>query len=145
MKTLALIILTAVLGGAFPAQSQARDYTIDPTKNCFFLNRAENLPQKGLKIDLRMNTVYELSLRGDAYFSDQRGAAADPMPGVVIFYSTNQEDGFDSEYTVLRKGERLTFTTPANDPDSVFLIAFVLDHWPQSKNTGSLTLSVQER
>jgi len=145
MKTSAIFILTAILLLVFSPHIQARDYTIDPTRNCLFLNEKGGPSQEGLKVDLKLNTAYELSLSGDAYFSTERGSDSDPMPGVVVFYSTNQEDGFDSEYAVLRKGEKITFTTPKGDPGNVFLMAFVLDYWPESKNSGTFSLRVQEK
>ncbi len=145
MKTLKKIVLSVIFTMICTFNVMANDYNINPNSNCLFINQGENIPQKGVKVPLNINTSYEVSINGDAFFSDQKGSEADPMPGVVIFYSRNAEDGFDTEYTVLRKGEKLNFKTPGSEPESVFLIAFVMDYWPGIKNTGSYTLRVLEK
>jgi len=134
---LSLFLLTSIV--------HASEHRIDPVENCFYLNQTENLPEKGVKVMLKLNTTYSLSLKGNAYFSEQTGTESDPMPGVVVFYPTNREDGFDSEYVVLRTGENITFTTPSSEQESVFLIAFCLDYWPKSHNVGEFILKVTPR
>lgn len=143
MIRISTTILLAAAVFLMTQSTYGAEYMIDANKNCIFLNQSGDPSQKVLKVPLKMNTTYRLSLRQQAYFSPQKGAQADPMPGVVVFYPTNQEDGYDTEYVVLRPGGNLTFRTPGLDPDNVFLLAFVLDHWPQSQNTGAFRLNVQ--
>jgi len=134
----ALFLITTVL-------LHAETYTIDATQNCLFLNQAENnIPQKSVKIKLEMNTRYRVDISGDCFYSGQSGRDADYMSGVVLFYCTNEEDGFKSVYTVLKSGQSIEFTTPNEEPQNLFLIAFVMDYWPESQNRGSYTLKVNK-
>jgi hypothetical protein len=77
--------------------------------------------------------------------SAQTGADADPLPGVVFYYSTDDEDGYAIRYVVLKVGDSVTFRTPwlISPGDEVFALAFFLDAWPDSENHGSYTLTFQ--
>jgi len=137
------IILLSVVIFAVSAAS-AEQYTIDAQKNCLFLNKASNITEKAVKVKLKMNTAYKVSLSGEAFFSNQAGAEADPMPGVVIFYPTNEQDGFASIYRVLKPGESIKFKTPNEEDNNVFILAFVMDYWDASVNKGSYILTVEK-
>lgn len=121
------------------------DYKIDPVQNCIFLNDNEKITEKTLKVNLDLVADYEIQLFGSAYLSDQRDAEADPFPGVVLFYCTNAQDGYATEYSLLKPGDILHFVTPSTNPDDVFLLAFLLDYWPGSLNTGQYTLSITKK
>jgi hypothetical protein len=141
IKLLSSVILILLMLAA--AALQADTFTIDATQNCIFLNQTENnIPKKSVKVKLEMNTRYRVELGGDSFYSNQTGKDADYMSGVVIFYATNEEDGFRSVYQVLKPGQSIEFTTPNEEPDNVFLIAFVIDYWPESINRGAYTLKV---
>jgi hypothetical protein len=128
-----------------PGQSNAiQTYTVDAVKNCVFLNQTENIPQKAVKIKLETDTRYRLQLDGMAYYTQQNGKDADPMPGVVLFYPTNEQDGFASIYKVMVPGETIVFTTPSEEPENVFLLAFVMDYWSGSANKGAFQLRVEK-
>jgi hypothetical protein len=123
---------------------KAETYTIDASQNCIFLSQADNIiPKKSVKIKLEMNTRYRVTCSGEGFYSTQTGKDADPMPGVVLFYSTNEEDGFASKYLVLKSGQSIEFTTPNEEPENVFMIAFVMDFWAASPNRGAFTLKVE--
>jgi hypothetical protein len=72
------------------------------------------------------------------------GPDADPFPGIVLINGTDDEDGYAIRQTVLAPGKSITFRTPwaINPEDEVYLIAFFLDHTPQTKKRGSYTLTV---
>jgi hypothetical protein len=74
--------------------------------------------------------------------STQTGVNADPFPGVVFYYSTDEEDCYAIRYVVLKPGDSVTFRTPwlISPADEVFALAFFLDAWPNSDNHGSYTL-----
>lgn len=127
------------------AKAKQDTYVIDANKNCVFLNQNENIAEKAVRIPLRLNTRYMANVSGQAFFSAQTGSEADPMPGVVLFYSDNTQDGFGTLYRVIKPGESVEFTTPNEDKENVFLLAFVMDFWPASTNTGSYTLQVEQR
>ena len=138
-KVLSALILISISAAALKAET----FTIDATTNCIFLNQQENnIPKKGVKIKLELNSRYRIELAGECFYSTQTGRDADFMPGVVIFYATNEEDGFRSVYQVLKPGEVVEFTTPNEEPENIFLIAFVLDYWAESPNRGAYTLKV---
>ncbi len=139
-----LKVVSALLLITFSAVSlKSETYTIDAAKNCVFLNRQQNnIPEKSIKIKLDMNARYRVELSGDCFYTGQTGRDADYMPGAVVFYATNEEDGFRSVYSVLKPGQVIEFTTPNEDPENIFLIAFVLDYWPESSNRGAYSLKV---
>lgn len=125
------------------AAVKAETYTIDAAQNCIYLSQAEkNIPKKSVKVRLDMNARYRVELAGDCFYTNQTGKDADYMPGIVLFYATNEEDGFRSVYQVLKPGQSIEFTTPGEEPENVFLLAFVLDYWTGSPNQGAYTLKV---
>jgi hypothetical protein len=64
-----------------------------------------------------------------------------------LFYGTDEEDGYATRYTILKPSKDISFTTPWNiDPtDEVFVLAFFLDHWPESANRGCYTLKITHK
>ncbi|MDA8127025.1 MAG: hypothetical protein M0009_17790 [Deltaproteobacteria bacterium] len=134
-----LVVLLLCWGTGF-----AEQYPIDPQKNCLFLGKPFNPAEKAVKVKLAMNTRYRVGLSGEAFLSNQTGAEADPLPGVVLFYATNEQDGFATLYRVLKPGETIRFTTPNEEDPNVFLLAFVMDYWEQSINTGKYVLTVDK-
>lgn len=139
IKLLSAVILLMLAA----ASLKAGTFTIDATQNCIFLNQPENnIPKKNVKVKLEMNARYRVELGGECFYTSQTGKDADYMSGVVIFYATNEEDGFRSVYQVLRPGQSIEFTTPNEEPDNIFLIAFVIDYWAESANRGAYTLKV---
>lgn len=136
----AFFVMMFALSGSLSAE----EYQIDANRNCLFLNKAESFQGKAVKVKLDMNTKYRVSLSEEGYFSSQQGAAADPMPGVVLFYPANEQDGFASMYRVIKSGETVRFVTPNEDDNSVFLLAFVMDYWHESANAGRYMLTVEK-
>ena len=122
----------------------SEDYLIDPIKNCIFLNDNTKQNEKLLKVKLDLNTEYVVELSGEAYLSEQTGNEADPFPGVVLFYCSDGQDGYATQYYVLKPGTSLKYRTPSVDPDNVFILAFLLDYWPGSRNTGKYMLSIKK-
>jgi hypothetical protein len=123
----------------------AEQYRIDTNKNCLFLNKDASIQGKAVNVKLDMNTKYRITLSGEGFFSNQTGSKADPMPGVVLFYATNEQDGFATMYRVIKPGETIQFTTPNEDNKNVFLLAFVMDYWHKSKNVGKYLLTVEKK
>ncbi len=134
-----LAVFVAIAGTAF-----AEQYVVDAGKNCVFMTQSARVLDRAVKVKLSMNTRYRVSLEGEAFFSNQTGADADPMPGVIIFYATGEQDGFASLYRVLKPGESFRFTTPGEEDHNVFLMAFVMDYWDASANTGKYVLTVDK-
>lgn len=143
MRSLILLALIILLpaGNLF-----AEDYTVNAEKNCVFLSQEQDIPQKYVKVKLEMNAKYRITVSGAAFFSLETGSQEDPMPGLVIFYPTNEErDGFATHYKVIKPGDKPEFTTPKGCPsEDVFLLAFVLDYWSASENKGKYILHVDK-
>jgi hypothetical protein len=76
--------------------------------------------------------------------TDQTGPDADPFPGVVLVYGTDEEDGYAIRQSILAPGKSITFKTPwlINPKDEVYLMAFFLDIVPGGSKRGSYKLSV---
>ncbi len=143
--TVFLLLSALLLTTLAVSPAMAQDYRIDAVKNCVFLNQTQDLARTGVKVKMDMNATYVVRVSGQAYQTDQTGGEADPMPGVVVFYADNTQDGYATIYKVLASGDSLEFTTPNVDPDNVFLLAFVMDYWPGSANKGEFILSVEKK
>ena len=81
--------------------------------------------------------------------SSSTGNDADPFAGVVLFYGTDEEDGYATRQTVLAPGKSVTFRSPWNiaptpGGSGVYLQAFFLDPAPNLPNRGSYTLIIEE-
>lgn len=116
---------------------------IDASENCLFLNEAVEPSEKVVRHRLQPNRRYSIEVSGEAFFSSHKGRLADPMPGLIVFYCTNEQDGFSSEYRVLRSGDSLSFVTPNRNGKYQFLTAFFIDYWPASANRGGYELKIR--
>jgi len=132
-------------------KSGKKKITVDPARHCIYLSmmslKASDRPNDGvLRIDLERGKTYMVTASGEAFMSDQTGVDADPFPGVVLLYGTDEEDCYAIRQIVLAPGKSITFRSPWNiDPkDDVFLQAFFLDYWPEADNRGSYTLTIEE-
>lgn len=138
------VLLVFAVISAFTFVAFAEQHVVDADKNCVFMNRNVKLSERAVRVKLSMNTRYRVSLSGAAFFTDQTGPNADPMPGAVIFYPTNEQDGFAILYRLLKPGETIRFTTPNEEDHNVFLMAFVMDYWDASPNRGKYILTVEK-
>src|SRR5262249_2583006 len=84
----------------------------DAAKHCLFIGQPAATGQGALRVDLERGVTYTVSAAGEAFMSRQTGVDADPFPGVVFYYSTDEEDGYAVRYVVLKPGESVTFRTP---------------------------------
>ena len=76
--------------------------------------------------------------------TNETGPDADPFPGVVLVYGTDEEDGFAIRQAILAPGKSITFKTPwlINPEDEVCLMAFFLDTHHGSIKRGIYKLTV---
>jgi RNA polymerase sigma factor (sigma-70 family) len=125
------------------------EITVDAVRHCVHLAemsvKRDSRPNDGaVRLDLERGKTYTVAAAGEAFMTSQTGPNADPFPGVVLIYGTDEEDGYAIRQTVLAPGKSITFRTPwaINPVDEVNLIAFFLDAWPQTPKRGSYTLSV---
>jgi hypothetical protein len=130
-----------------------KEITVDPTKHCIYMPgwkslTADERPNDGvLRIDLERGKTYTVTAAGEAFMTDSTGNDADPFPGVVLFYGTDEEDGYAIRQNVLAPGRSITFKTPwlINPKDDVFLMAFFLGGSPDDPKRGSYTLTIEEK
>ncbi len=147
LSALSLGLLPAAAGP--PAGSSPRErhapvtvLRVDARKHCLYLNRPQQPDESIATVPLQADRAYTVSATGQAWLSDEQGHDADPMPGVVLFYCSQAQDGYATQYVVLRSGETLKFHSPGGKPEHRFLSAFFLDDWPESGNRGAYELSV---
>lgn len=112
--------------------------------NCIYLTRQGKTLDRAVRQKLKANQTYKVTASGKAFLSSHTGRDADPIPGVVLFYGTNEEDGHATKTRVVKPGEVFTFTTPKKHPQHIFLLAFFIDYWPESKNRGHYDLKIEE-
>jgi len=141
-------ILIAALS-LIAAPALAQDLVVDAVRNCVYYGEAATLAQKAALLQLQPSATYQVTVSGEAFMSDQTGAQADPFPGVILGYITNEEDGFAMRYRVARPGDTFEFQTPAG-PGSAYdfhLLAFFLDPYGNSisPNRGSYTVRVTRK
>ena len=129
--------------------SEKTEITVDAARHCVHLApfhvKKESRPNDGaVRLDLERGKTYTVVAAGEAYMSASTGRDADPFPGVVLVYGTDEEDGYAIRQTVLAAGKSITFRTPwaINPDDEVFLMAFFLDVWPDTTKRGSYKLTV---
>ncbi len=132
-----------------------KEFTVDPTKHCIYMPGVKSLtpddrPNDGLLlIGLERGKTYTVTAAGEAFMTDHTGNDADPFAGVVLFYGTDEEDGYAIRQTVLAPGKSVTFRSPWNiapigGRSDVYLQAFFLDPAPNDPNRGSYTLTIEE-
>jgi RNA polymerase sigma factor (sigma-70 family) len=128
-----------------------KEIVVDPTRHCI------HLPATNLKAEDRLNDsvlvaslekgkTYTVTASGEAFMSEQTGVDADPFPGVVVLYATDEEDCYAERQIILKPGQSITFRSPWNikPTDNVSLTAFFLDTWPGHPKRGSYTLTITE-
>jgi RNA polymerase sigma factor (sigma-70 family) len=131
--------------------AEKTDITVDAARHCVHLApfhvKKESRPNDGaVRLDLERGKTYTVAAAGEAFMSASTGREADPFPGVVLVYGTDEEDGYAIRQTVLAAGKSITFKTPwaIKPEDEVFLMAFFLDIWPDTKKRGSYALTVTD-
>ena len=94
----------AAKGGNFvvdwiPADGKGgkKQITVDPKRHCIHLpsvsEKRDDRPNDGaVRVDLERGKSYKITAAGEAFMSEQTGADADPFPGVVVLYPTDEED-----------------------------------------------------
>ncbi len=126
------------------------EIVVDAVRHCIHLPGASvkgsSRPNDGaVRVDLERGKTYKVAVAGEAFMGPATGRDADPFPGVVLDYATDEEDGYAVRQAVLSPGKSITFKTPwAISPnDEVSLMAFFLDT-AGLHNRGSYTLTVSE-
>jgi hypothetical protein len=132
-------------------QGGKKQITVDPTRHCIHLpwvsQKRDDRPNDGsIRVDLERGKYYKVTAAGEAFMSGQTGADADPFPGVVVIYPTDEEDCYAIRQIVLAPGKSITFRSPwLIAPNSeVFLMAFFLDTYAGDPKRGSYTLTIEE-
>ncbi|TWT80190.1 putative serine protease HhoA precursor [Planctomycetes bacterium CA13] len=145
LKIVSLVCIVAIHYSLFGVSALGNEATcyVDAERHCVVMPVEQPLSQKAVKLQLKLGYRYQVLAKGAAYSSP---GEANPMLGVVLFYSSNQEeDGYATRYSVLRPGEELEFQTPevgsCSDAD-VFLSAFFVDESAEHKNHGGYELSL---
>ena len=110
------------------------------------LMRDDRLNDGMVYTDLERGKTFKVTASGEAFMSDSTGADADPFAGVVVLYSTDEEDCFAERQIVLAPGKSITFRSPwAIDPTANgYVCAFFLDTWAGHPKRGTYTLTVEE-
>jgi RNA polymerase sigma factor (sigma-70 family) len=127
------------------------EITVDATRHCVHLSevslKRDARPNDGaIRLDLERGKTYTVAATGEAFMTDSTGPDADPFPGVVLVYSTDEEDGYAVRQTVLAAGKSITFKTPwaISPEDEVYMLAFFLDIGPNKTQRGSYKLTVTD-
>ena len=114
----------AAKGGNFivdwiPADGQGgkKQITVDPTRHCIHMpwvsQKRDDRPNDGaVRVDLERGKYYKVTAAGEAFMSEETGADADPFPGVVVIYPTDEEDCYAIRQIVLAPGKSITFRSP---------------------------------
>ncbi|NPU83305.1 MAG: hypothetical protein HPY65_02365 [Syntrophaceae bacterium] len=127
----------------------ATDYVIDAEKNCVHMTKKESIESRAFKVGLTPGVPYTVALSGAAFFSPDTDRDTDPIPGVILFYSTGEQDGFATFYRLLAPGDSLSFTTPSLAsgvrPEDIFLTAFIIDYWEEAVHRGGFILRVERK
>ena len=109
--------------------------------------KRDDRPNDGaVRVDLERGKFYKITAAGEAFMSEQTGPDADPFPGVVVNYPTDEEDSHANHRIVLLPGKSNAFRSPSliGPIDDVFLLAFVLDTYTGHAKRGSYTLAIEE-
>jgi hypothetical protein len=133
-------------------QGGKQEITVDPRWHCIHLLpwslKRDDRPNDGaLRVDLERGKYYKITAAGEAFMSEQTGPNADPFPGVVVHYPTDEQDCYAERQIVLAPGKSITFRSPwLIDPASgVHLMAFFIDAgWAGHPKRGSYTLTIEE-
>jgi RNA polymerase sigma factor (sigma-70 family) len=133
-------------------QGGKKEITVDPTRHCIHLlpvsQKRDDRPNDGaVRVDLERGKYYKITAAGEAFMSEQTGTNADPFPGVVLHYPTDEQDCYAERQIVLEPGKSITFRSPwLIDPSSdVHLMAFFIDAaWAGHPKRGSYMLAIEE-
>ena len=109
--------------------------------------KRDDRPNDGaVRVDLEHGKTYTVTASGEAFMSDQTGHDADPFPGVVVLYGTDEEDCYAIRQIVLAPGKSITFRSPwIIDPKARRLPDGVLPrHLADDPKRGSYTLTIEE-
>jgi hypothetical protein len=118
---------------------------VDADANCVYMTDRQRPAQVAVRTRLAAGRDYVVRVSGEAWLSEDEGEQADPMPGVVVVYCSNEQDGFATKYELLQPGDTLRFSTPKTGRrKDLFLSAFFIDYWPESKNRGSYQIRIDE-
>ncbi len=143
------LLLAAAISLLLCTGAPAADYIIDAEKNCIHMKNKESIESRAFKVRLTPGVPYTVALSGAAFFSPDTDRDADPIPGIILFYSTSEQDGFASFYRVLAPGNSVSFTTPSLAsgvrPEDVFLSAFIIDYWENTPHRGGFILRVERK
>lgn len=127
------------------------EITVDPRRHCVHVpwasQKRDDRPNDGaVRLDLERGKFYKVTASGEAFMSEQTGANADPFPGVVVLYPTDEEDGYAERQIVLAPGKSITFRSPwlISPNDDVTLMAFFLDTYAGHPKRGTYTLTIEE-
>jgi RNA polymerase sigma factor (sigma-70 family) len=128
-----------------------REIIVDPTRHCIHLparnlTRDDRLNDCVLDVSLEKGKIYTVAASGEAFMNDSTGADADPFPGLVVLYATDEEDCCAERQIVMTPGKSITFRSPwlVDPADGESLTAFFLDTWPGHPKRGSYTLTITE-
>ena len=131
------------------SKSEKIEITVDATRHCVHLAnvslKRSSRPNDGIaRLDLERGKTYTVAATGEAFMTDSTGPDADPFPGVVLIYGTDEEDGYAIRQAILAPGKSITFKTPwrISPEDEVGLGAFFLDISPETTKRGSYKLTV---
>jgi RNA polymerase sigma factor (sigma-70 family) len=130
--------------------AQKVEITVDAARHCVHLSpvsvKRGSRPNDGaVRLDLERGKTYEVTAAGEAFMGPATGADADPFPGVMLVFGTDEEDGYAIRQVSLAAGKSITFKTPwaISPDDEVYLMAFFLDIGGMP-NRGSYKLTVTE-
>jgi hypothetical protein len=131
------------VGDNVPLKYRTADVTVDATKHCLYVGQPPKAGQGALRVDLERGFTYTVRAAGKAFMSDETGDQADPFPGILLFYSIDDEDGYAVRQVMLKPGDSVSFTTPwlIQEKDEVFAAAAFVDAWADSPNQGGYTLT----
>jgi RNA polymerase sigma factor (sigma-70 family) len=137
-----------------PADGQGgkKEITVDPRRHCMHLSwvslERDDRPNDGaVRVDLERGKFYKITAAGEAFMNEQTGPDADPFPGVVVNYPTDEQDGYAERQIVLAPGKSITFRSPhlplpsAGGQLMAFFIGASSAGHPEH---GSCTLTIEE-
>jgi RNA polymerase sigma factor (sigma-70 family) len=135
----------------YDSKGGKREIIVDATRHCVHLPLTnlkgdDRLNDCALSVSIAKGKLYTITASGEAFLSESTGSDADPFPGVVVLYPTDEEDGHATRQISLAPGKSITFRSPwlINRSDGVSLAAFFLDVWPGQPKRGSYTLTITE-
>ena len=111
------------------------------------LERDDRPNDGAVRVDLERGKFYKITAAGEAFMNEQTGPDADPFPGVVVNYPTDEQDGYAERQIVLAPGKSITFRSPhlplpsAGGQLMAFFIGTSSAGHPEH---GSCTLTIEE-